>query len=145
MSFARFLPMFAVVGDSFEEDILTASGQPYGRVNENSNWDAAGSENSALFVLSRYAVIDEDISAWHWVPAEYHGGLVEMNSDLGDMAFRSSDEAFEILIYQRSVLAGRRPFTVGLTFWPKNINPGFPRIKLQIEMINEVVIITYSP
>ena len=140
-----FAPMMAMTGENLDSDILTANGDPYGRVNRYENWDAVGSTNYARFILDRYAVQDEEILVWHWVPNEYRGGLIEVFSPFGNTTFESTADAFQVPVSLISGRSGTTKTATAFTFWPNGANADIGRIKLQVEMINEVVVLTYLP
>lgn len=144
-SSSGYSPMLAMTGEDLVADILTANGDPYGSVNRYENWTAVGSINYARFVLDRYAVHDEDIRVWHWVPNEYRGGLIEVFSPFGDASFESSADAFEVPVSMISDMSGVSTTSTGITFWPNGANAHLGRMKLQVDMINEVVVLTYIP
>ena len=140
-----YAPMVAMTGEDLASDILTANGEPYGNVNRYENWNAAGSTRYARFILDRYAVKDEDIRVWHWVPNEYRGGLIEVFSPFGNTTFESSADAFEVPVSMISDMSGVSTTSTAFTFWPNGANAHLGRMKLQVNMINEVVVLTYIP
>ncbi len=91
-----FQPTLAFVGDSLLEDILDAGGEPEGRVDNWPDVRVFGVHKWASVFLSTASVRQGKVGLWYWVPREYVGGTISLESNLGTSQMVISEQALEL-------------------------------------------------
>lgn len=91
-----FEATLAFVGDSLLEDILDAGGEPQGRVDSWPDVHVFGVHKWASVFLSTVSVRQGRVGLWYWVPREYVGGTISLQSNFGTFQLVITEQAFEL-------------------------------------------------
>ncbi len=140
-----FPAAIAFVGDDLDDSILDADGDPFGIVNDDDGWDAAGSNHACQFYLDRAAVDAREVTSWHWAPSEYIGGTMVMSSPFGSRIVDLDGNAVCIPIQGLSTRTGGGISIATFKISPSSANPTLPVMTVRVTVNGPSVIVDYIP
>ncbi|HEX9794947.1 MAG TPA: hypothetical protein VGC54_13275 [Planctomycetota bacterium] len=123
--------------------LLDAWGTPYGRVNARTGYRAFGLVHEGTMVLSRSAMKIGVAELWYWVPAEYFGGDLVVQSSMSTTTYPIISNAFPVPIRGIAQMPG---LAVGnVTVLPNAQNEQLPPLRAKITASGTAVLFEKRP
>ncbi|MDP6963742.1 MAG: hypothetical protein QGF46_06200 [Planctomycetota bacterium] len=137
------VPVFGLVADSdISQDILSAAGTPFGWVNSFADRNILGISRDAVLVVQRSGLASGKIEGRYWLPDEFIGGYIKIDTNSGIHLLPINDNHIELPI---PAIVDQPGFMVyaNITISPNpnsNVNP----VELLMSIAGSMVTIVYE-
>ncbi|MGB0953228.1 MAG: hypothetical protein ACPG31_08370 [Planctomycetota bacterium] len=136
--------MLGFIGDAdLDGDILTAGGVPTGQINRGSNFDVFGISHSGYVVFPREDGRLESITSKLWLPDEFLGGHIVMNSNVGSLD-TVIDESLTRMPLRMLCNSISPVVDAWIIATPDRDSTAAP-ISVHVVIVGEIVTVTYLP